>query len=962
LAALILTAVITGSLLVGESVRATLLNRVNERLGKDTETIVFSRYTFIDSELAAHPLFEGKAKAILLTQGFVSDAGRLLPVMVWGIDTPFILRGDARVNPTLAAELSSADKGSSLVLRLPATGLVPSGSLFVTDNYTTSARLNLQGVIKPEEGGNLSMKNEQTLPYNLFMNREELASILEVEGKINLILSPDRLSMADLSSAWTPAMSGLRITGREGFAEVTSDRVFLPQAVVGNICANNPGTNRLFSYMANEITLHAQSVPYSFVTAMDSYKGKTLQADEIILPDYTARRLNAGLNDSIRITYYRSEDLKTLRVDTFRGRVAAILPLQELVADPTLSADFPGLTDVERCTDWDSDMPIDMGRITQEDEDYWAQYRSTPKAILPYRAVADDWSNAYGNATGIRIDSLAVDMEGVQPSMFGLQLIYPRETGLEAARNGVDFSSLFLSLGFFIILSAVLLMLVPLSEMIYLRREEIALLRALGYPGRQIVKLFRQEAAPVILFASIAGALAGLLYTRLILILLGSLWKGATHTGGFMLFTDMRTIPAGGVIGFVIAWILLRFVIGKAVNKPAGGKAVSESSWGERVPLNRSKLILAGLWANKKRARLSLITLASGVLIVFSVGLNRRGFTDRSQLLSGTGGFALWCESNVPIYHNIRTPEGRSKLALNALPEEVQTLQLFRYGSDDASCLNLNKVSQPTVLGVDMDALKQSDFKIQRSLYPDGTSVFDALQTAGDSVYPALIDETVLTWGLMLKLGDTLHYEGTNGKKVYLQLAGTLTNSIFQGNILIDKTLFSEIWSEITGSEVMLLKVSEAKTEETRQLLSQALSEYGVRVTSASQRLKEFNSVTDTYLTIFLTLGGLGLLLGMMSLVIVIRKDLASRKEQIRLYRSLGFPEKKIAGILSAENRIVPLCAIFLGVVGSLAGVSGGIRYVSVWIWLTAGVLALFLVLCVILFIHQSVKTCLSVH
>jgi putative ABC transport system permease protein len=960
LATLILTSIITGSLLVGKSVRATLLERVNERLGEDTQTLVFARYSFFDAALADHPLLEGKTRAALLSNGFISDAGRLLPVAVWGVDDPLIEKGNALANPALAAELS-ADGKNGIVLRLPAAGPVPSGSLFVTDNYTTSARLNLQGVLEAKEGGNLNLKNEQTLPFNLFVSREELASILETEGKANLLLCSSRIRPEDLATAWTPAASGIRISRREGFAEVTSDRVFLQQEAVETICADNPGANRLFSYLANDIALNGQSLPYSFVTALDRYRGIKLQDDELILSDYTARRLNARTNDTVSISYYRSEDLKTLRVDTFTGRVVAILPLKEWQADSTLSADFPGLTDVAHCTDWDSDLPVDMALISPEDEDYWTQYRATPKALLPYRSLASSWSNAYGNATGLRIDSPAtLSLDGLEPSMFGLQVIYPREAGLEAARQGVDFSSLFLSLGFFIILSAIFLMLVPLSEMIFLRRGEISLLQALGYPPKRIAELFRREALPALLPASAAGAVAGLLYTRLILLLLGSLWKGATHTGGFMLFPDLQTILAGGAGGFLLAWLLLRLATGKALGKAADPRPTLRTSPEKKpTPLSRPKLIAAGLQAGRKRALLSFVALASGVLTVFSVGLNRRGFTDSSQLLSGTGGYTLWCESNVPVYHNIRTPEGRDKLALNALPEDMQALQLFRYGADDASCLNLNKVSRPTVLGADMEALKQSDFKIQRSIYPEGAPVFDALQTPSDSVYPVLIDETVLTWGLMLKLGDTLHYEGSNGRKVGLQLAGTLGNSVFQGNILMDKTLFSQIWSEITGSEVMLLKVSEADTDATRQLLAQALSEYGVRVTTTARRLQEFNSVTDTYLTIFLSLGGLGLLLGIMSLVIVVRKDLAARAGQIKLYRLLGFPDRQIARILSAENRLVPLCAILTGILGSLAGVSGGIRHVSLWIWLTAGVLALLLILFVNIFIYQSIKTCL---
>jgi putative ABC transport system permease protein len=920
--------------------------------------MVFARYAFFDSSMAGDSLFGGKARAVLLSNGFVSDAGRLIPVTVWGVDDKDIPQSVALLNSALAAELPAGTE--ALALRLPATGLIPSGSLFVTDNYTTSARLRLGGILPEEAGGNLNLRNEQTLPYNLFLNRNELASILSVEGKANLLLCAGRITAAGLAAVWTPALSGISLHRREGFTEMVSDRVFLPEEVLERICANNPTANRLFSYMANEIGLHDRSIPYSFVTALDRYGGQDLAEDEVILSDYTARRLAAGLRDTVRITYYRSDDLKTLLVDTFTGRVARIVPLEELAADRTLSAEFPGLSDVERCTDWESDLPIDMGLIRPEDEDYWTRYRSTPKAILPYRALAGQWGNAYGQATAIRVDSPAVDMSGLEPSMFGLQILYPREAGFEAARGGVDFSTLFLSLGFLIIVSAVLLMLVPLSEMVYARRGELALLREIGYPSGQIVRLLWREAAPVAFFASLAGALAGLLYTRLVLLLLGSLWRGATHTGGFILFSDLRAMLIGLAAGLGIALLLLRRVIRQTVNKPSTDSRISEQSFLRRLPFSRSKLMWAGLYANRKRAGLSFVTLTFGVLLVFTVGLNRRGFTDSAQLLSGTGGYSLWCESSVPVYHNLQTPEGRDKLALKALPDDARVLQMFRYGSDDASCLNLNKVTQPTVLGVDMEALRQSAFRIERSLYPEGASPFDLLQAEGDSVCPALIDETVLTWGLMLNLGDTLTYESSSGRKVCLRLAGTLANSVFQGNILIDRKRFSEIWKDIRGSEVMLVKVSEAETEASRRLLSQALSEYGVRVSTTAERLKAFNSVTDTYLTIFLSLGGLGLLLGMMSFIIVIRKDLAARKGQISLYRSLGFPEERIARLLSAESRKAPLYAILVGVFCSLAGVSGGIEHVSLWVWLLAAGWALLLLLCAVLFIHQSVKQCLS--
>jgi putative ABC transport system permease protein len=600
-------------------------------------------------------------------------------------------------------------------------------------------------------------------------------------------------------------------------------------------------------------------------------------------------------------------------------------------------------------------MPIDMSRITREDEDYWAKYRATPKAIIAYSAVAGRWSNAYGCATALRISG-APDMSRLEPSMLGIRIIHPKEAGMTAARNGIDFASLFLALGIFIVFSAVLLMLVPLSEMVFHRRNELMLMNALGFPKKRTVKLLWTESLAVVLRASLMGVIAGVCYTALILLLLNSLWNGAVHTGGFTFFPTVQTVLAGWITSTVIALLLSRIAIVRAVGKTDKPRLIKPVRTSQKKPFTRKRLIWAALHANKKRAWLSFATLASGVLIVFSVGLNRRGFADSSQLRSGTGGYSLWCESSVPVYHNIATPEGRSKLALKDLPEDMQVLQAFRYSADDASCLNLNRVTQPTVLGVDMESLKNSDFKILQSIYKADVSVFDAVRAATDSVYPVMVDETALIWGLQKKTGDTIRYEAGNGRVVYLQLAASLQNSIFQGNLLMDKKLFSEIWSEITGSEITLFKVKDPEIETVQKQISQALSEYGVRVMPATQRLKEFNSVTDTYLTIFLTLGGLGLLIGVMSFIIVVRKNLASREEQIALYRSLGFTDRKIADLLIAENRIIPVSAIGFGVVISLAGVSGGIGNVSLGIWITALIFMALLMAGAWVFVKKTVE------
>ena len=192
LAVIIMMAVLTGSLLLGDSVRGTLVQRVGERLGH-TETIIASGTGFLGDTVTSHPLM-AHARGYLLVDGFVSVDEKLLPVYVWGTDADSLLPGEALVNEPLSAKLPEL---KSLILHLPAHNMVPSGSLFVTQRYATQMRLNVTGVKSIGQGGNLLLKNEQTLPLNVFVNRQYLAEAMELEG--NVFVKPTAQSHACMS-------------------------------------------------------------------------------------------------------------------------------------------------------------------------------------------------------------------------------------------------------------------------------------------------------------------------------------------------------------------------------------------------------------------------------------------------------------------------------------------------------------------------------------------------------------------------------------------------------------------------------------------------------------------------------------------------------------------------------------------------------------------------------------------
>lgn len=982
IAVIVMMAVLSGSLLLGDSVRGTLYQRVQERLG-NTQTLITSGTSFMDQSILNHPLY-ADARGYLICEGYVSAGAKMVPVMVWATDGDSITRGNAVINTPLQEVLG---KTEDLVLHLPAHSLVPSGTLFVKERYSTQMRLHISGTRTVEEGGNLLLRNEQALPLNVFLNRQELAEVMELQGKINLIMSPQELTDQQISSTWTPAISGIRLDD----SRITTDRIFLQKAVVETL---QPERTCL-AYLVNDIRKQdtAPSLPYSFVTATTSWQGETLCADEMLLSDYAANRLGASVGDTMQMSYYITKGMKSLEERHHAFVVKAIIPLAQIQADSLMMAEFPGLSNVERCTDWDSDLPINMDRIEKIDEDFWYAYHQTPKAIVAYESVLSDWGTSFGTATGLEDANAACKLQTLTPHSVGITVVRPRQAAQFAATHGTDFSSLFLALGFFIILSAILLMQNPLVEMLQQRQSEIALYRSIGYTRRRIYTLFLRETMQVILLVSPTGLLGGMLYSGITLFLLGNVWSGATHTEGFSLHIQPLTLILSWIIGLLISLLTVCWAIHSCLKEQTSQPVVSRSAKGlwlwtafllvltlvgfvcnlilwhsivvfvvcgllwiftcalsllayiryrnhiqQDQPFSHQAMLWTQFHAGRSNIMLSFWSLSMGVFTVFAVGLNRPSFNNLRDNPQLTGGFDLWCECSVPLQYDLNQAAVRRKLHLQDLPDSVCFMQIQKHTQDEASCLNLNKVSTPTVLGVSATDLRH--FQLSEKLLNNGL----------------LIDQESLIWSLMKTEGDTLQYQDGGGQLTSLRIDASYPTGIFHGNALMDKERFAQLWPEETGSHILLVRTGEGKEQEVKELLENVLSDYGVRITTTRQRIELFFTVTDTYLTIFLTLGGLGLLLGIFSLVIVIRKNLTLRRSEIQLMLTLGYSESEIRKLLLRENLPVPLYAVIVGSLGSVISISANVAGAG---WITILTALIFLV-AILYAVHYGIKSMIN--
>lgn len=998
-AMVVMTMVLTGSVVLGDSVRDSLVGRVAERLGS-AQTIISSGEGMLnDSILKQEGLRD--ASGYLLAEGFVASGGRMLPVMVWGTDEDSICEGHSQVNGTLWRELEDKE---GVVVHLPSNSMVPSGSLFVSQRYTTTMRLKVDGVKVTENGGDRWLHNEQMRPMNLFVNRREMADVMGMDGRINLILCDRVVTEEDFARCWNPAYSGIRLMGEDTVC-VTSERGFLSKRVVEalyplEVC-NAYFVNRLWGGIRG-----GDSIPYSFVTATSRLTG-----NDAVLSDVAARRMGVKVGDLVEMEYFVVKGLKRLTTRTHRFVVKDIVPLSAFVGDEGLMANFPGLSNVERCTDWDSDLPIDMSKIGKEDEDYWEQYGQTPKAMVAWEAVRNDWSNAYGEATAVRcqLSDAKWGMEDVTPHLFGVTVVSPREDLIRLAAGGTDFGGLFLALAFFILVSAVLLMLSPLSEMYYLRRDELLMYEEMGFRREKVRWLLFREAMPVLFVASPIGVVAGCVYAALSLWLLSGAWRGATHTEGFTLHVHPVSVAVAWMVGLLIcvcvlwvafpkrrngekktdgrwlngrwliaSWVLLGglllfnfwffhsmilFVVGGL------GWIACAGWWGEwfvmsragdchRRSMGREALWWSALKTHLSRHRVTFWTLATGVFMVFAVGLNRPATNRFSD--EATGGYSLYAECCVPVQYDLNSPKVRRHLKLDEIGDDVHFLQMQRHREDEASCLNLNKVATPSVLAMELQDM--ASFGVDTTVF---ANVECQMSGVNFMPIPVVLDEEALMWSVMKSVGDTLQYLADDGRRVDVLIVGSYPVGVLHGNVLMRKEDFNRLWQEESGSSVLLAKdeVSNPKLStlnsqlSTAEVLATAMADYGVEVMSVDERMARFFEVTDTYLSIFMALGGLGLLLGIVSLVVVVRKHLAARRQETALYAALGFSSRHIVHLLRLENLQPALYAILTGAIGSVISISASMSAVHEDTWLMAVGLLLLVLTITILFIHYIINS-----
>ncbi len=1002
-----LAAIIAGSLLTGSSVRQTLKANTEKKLN-NAGLVISSGLRYFNPDLSEklQQKINTRCVSILELKGFSSNFSTgesAINVQIFGVGNDFfrfspksyyvnLKQGEVLINKKLADRLN-LNVGDDIIIRFETISNIPLNAPFAPEKDPNESLILTVGAIAIDDTfDNFTFGISQIKPLNVFLNLTDLKDAFDGHIKTNrlLIENDKKISLDIIQNALKEVLTiediGLQIRKIENLNqyEIISDRIFIDKETITQITNASPKAFPIITYLANRIEVNDKKTPYSFVSAIpENLIDGIPQGKNITINSWLADDLNAKLGDTVVLSYYVSDTKNNLVETSSAFIVEGIVNIENIWADEMLMPEFQGISGSESCSNWDAGVAIDFEKIRNKDEEYWNNFKGTPKAFISYEEGIKIWGNNFGPATALRFkdiskEEILSDLSGnLEPTKLGFSIRDAYNEGIKAAYNGVDFSSLFLSLSFFIIASAILLLSLLVTSFFESRKKQVKTLFSLGFKNSSIAKLLLIETALISFLASFAGVFLGVFFNNIIIYALNSVWKGAVQTNTLSAYTDFGMLALAFISSFLISLIVLYIKTKSFLAKLNDDKIKENNSRNAKYikwlfpvsiiiailpflatfvfPDKTTMLFFLGgslvfislllffrwiirfsssnaddsLMSLKKyswlyyafypsKALSPIIFIAAGLFIIIITGANRKSFDlDYLSNKSGTGGYLLWGETMTPIKENLNFPADRIKIGLDQEAfADVSFLQVLKLEGDDASCLNLNQIAAPSILGIDSDILSYAEsFSFAKTLDRlELANPWNALKIpAKENVIYGIADQTVLQWGLKMNIGDTLSIKAESGETLHIVFAGGLKPSVFQGNILIGRENFSRFMSSIAGSSIFLAKGNPGKKVLYQKSIEDLFGSYGLNIEFTKDRLSSFYEVTNTYLTVFMTLGGLGMIIGIFGLGLIMMRNIDARKREYAFLIANGFTSKKLRIMVYKEYMLILFAGIITG-------------------------------------------------
>ena len=358
------------------------------------------------------------------------------------------------------------------------------------------------------------------------------------------------------------------------------------------------------------------------------------------------------------------------------------------------------------------------------------------------------------------------------------------------------------------------------------------------------------------------------------------------------------------------------------------------------------------------RSLLAVALVAAAAFVIVAVGSYGRGFGEEvADKGSGAGGFVIAADSDIPIYHDLGSDEGRFELGFSGDDDQLfagrEVFALRDVPGDDVSCLNLYQPEKPRLLGVPSRFVARGGFDFRQVLGDDVENPWSLLERPIEpGVIPAIGDLNSVMWILKSGLGQDVELENEQGESIRLRLVGLLHKSVFQSELLISEANLLEHFPSRSGYRSFLVAAQGGEVDEEAdaalvEALESRLTRFGFDASGTADKLEAFQAVENTYMGTFQSLGGLGLLLGTLGLGVVLLRSVLERVAELALLRAVGFRRRLLGLLVLAENGFLLIVGLILGTVAALLAVAPHLASgdaVVPWFSLVGTLLVVFLV------------------
>lgn len=133
---------------------------------------------------------------------------------------------------------------------------------------------------------------------------------------------------------------------------------------------------------------------------------------------------------------------------------------------------------------------------------------------------------------------------------------------------------------------------------------------------------------------------------------------------------------------------------------------------------------------------------------------------------------------------------------------------------------------------------------------------------------------------------------------------------------------FLEKFPKQGGYRAFLIEEKPALEGQVAKHLEDRLSNYGMEFVSTAERLRAFQKVENTYLSIFQGLGGLGLLLGTAGLAVVVARNLVERGKEFALLEAVGYRLGLLRKLAFDEHILLGLWGLGVGATSAMIGIA----------------------------------------